>query len=399
VWDIEPGELIGKLPYSRLVSFPGTVRSFGKSRVLVGSADVFPEMIRDVPLLTQRLVSMMTDRVRYVLTENQRQEKMAALGKLSAGLAHELNNPASSAKRSALILTETIEALRLANTSLDRKSLNPDQRSAILHFERQALQHAQASPMLDSLAKSENEEKIQSWLEKNEVQDAGQLAPVLAEMSLEVSWLESFLHETNSEIFPDALRRIVWQVSAKKLAKEIESSTGRISDLVKAIKEYSFMDQTPIQDVDVHQGLENTLVMLAYKLKNRITIEKHLDQTIPRIYANGSELNLVWTNLIDNAADAMKAGGTLIIRTSSDANTVLVEIQDTGEGIPAEIQNKIFEPFFTTKKMGEGTGLGLDTVYRIIHKHHGNIRFDSQPGNTRFQVRLPIRGQSKEVKS
>jgi signal transduction histidine kinase len=393
IWDIEPGEILGKLPYSRLVSFPGTVRASTKSKVLIGSADVFPEMIRDAPLLTQRLVSMMTDRVRYVLTENQRQEKLAALGKLSAGLAHELNNPASSAKRSASALSDTLEALWKATSSLDRRNLNSEQRSVILQFERQALQHVQAPQMIDSLTQSENEERIQSWLEKKNVPDAWELAPVLAEMSLEISWLESLLQQTDDEVFPDALRRIVWQVSARKLTKEIESGTGRISELVRAIKEYSYMDQAAVQDVDIHQGLENTLVMLTYKLKHRIVVEKHFGATVHSVYANGSELNMVWTNLIDNAADAMKDGGTLTIRTTSDSVSILVEIHDTGAGIPAAIQHKIFEPFFTTKKMGEGTGLGLDTVYRIIQKHHGNIRFESQPGSTRFQVRLPIKAK------
>ena len=391
VWDIEPGEIIGKLPYSRWAFWQATMRAALASRVLVGSADLFPEMIRDAPLLTQRLVGMMSDRIRWVAREDQQKDKMAALGKLSAGLAHELNNPAASAKRSALALSEAMEALREATSHLDRQNLQVDQRMAILHFERQALQHTQAPVLMDSLTQSEKEEEITSWLEKHRVQDVRQLAHVLAETSLEVSWLESFKQQAGEEAFPDALRRIVWQVLARKLAKEIESSTGRISELVRAIKEYSYMDQAPVQEIDVHQGLESTLVMLKYKLKQGIAIEKQFDTTLPRIYAYGSELNQVWTNLIDNAADAMKDGGKLTIRTAPDSNCVLVEIRDTGAGIPTEIQGKIFEPFFTTKKMGEGTGLGLDTVYRIIRKHHGDVRVESQPGNTRFQVRLPFK--------
>jgi len=391
VWDIEPGEMTGKLPYSRLAHWPGTIRAVTATRVLVGSADLFPEMIRDAPLLTQRLVGMMSDRIRWVAREVQQKDKMAALGKLSAGLAHELNNPAASAKSAALALSEAIEALREATSRLDSRNLQADQRNAILHFERQALQHAQAPVLMDSLTQSEKEEEITSWLDKHRVQDARQLVPVLAETSLEVSWLEGFKQQAGDIAFPDALRRIVWQVLARKLTKEIEASTGRVSELVKAIKEYSYMDQAPIQEIDLHQGLESTLVMLKYKLKQGITIEKQFDETLPRVSAYGSELNQVWTNLIDNAADAMKNGGKLTIRTTPDHTFVLVEIRDTGTGIPTEIQGKIFEPFFTTKKMGEGTGLGLDTVYRIIRKHHGDVRVESQPGNTRFQVRLPFK--------
>jgi signal transduction histidine kinase len=391
VWDMEPGEVGGKLPYSRLTHYTGTLRAARESRVLVGSVDVFPEMIRDTPLLTQRLVGNMLDRTRWVTREIQQTEKLAALGKLSAGLAHELNNPAASAKRAALALSEAQEALREATSQLDARNLNSDQRKAILHFERQALLNTQAPELMDSLTQSEKEDEISSWLEKNKIQGGGKFAPVLAETSLEISWLEGLKQQVGEEALAEALMRIVSQVSARKLTKEIESSTGRISELVKAIKEYSYMDQAPLQEVDIHQGLENTLVMLKYKLKHGITIEKNFDKSLPRVCVSGSELNQVWTNLIDNAADAMKNGGKLGIRTALDQDCAVVEITDTGTGIPPEIQGKIFEPFFTTKKMGEGTGLGLDTVYRIIRRHHGSILVESKPGNTCFKVRLPLK--------
>lgn len=391
VWDMEPGEVGGKLPYSRLTHYTGSVRAAKTSRVLVGSVDIFPEMIRDTPLLTQRLVGMMLDRTRWVTRELQQTEKLAALGKLSAGLAHELNNPAASAKRAALALSEAQEALREATSQLDSRNLSQDQRKAILHFERQALLNTQAPELMDSLTQSEKEEEITDWLEKNKIQGGGRFAPVLAETSLEISWLEGLKQQAGAEILPEALMRIASQVSARKLTKEIESSTGRISELVKAIKEYTFMDQAPMQEIDIHQGIESTLVMLKYKLKHGINVEKDFAKNLPRVCAYGSELNQVWTNLIDNAADAMKNGGKLGIRTALDQDSVLVEIKDTGTGIAPEIQGKIFEPFFTTKKMGEGTGLGLDTVYRIIHRHRGNIQVDSKPGNTCFKVRLPLK--------
>jgi signal transduction histidine kinase len=214
---------------------------------------------------------------------------------------------------------------------------------------------------------------------------------VLAETNLDTSWLESLKQQAGTGAFLDSLMRIVSQVSARRLTKEIESSTARISELVKAIKEYSYMDQAPVQEIDIHDGIESTLVMLKYKLKHGIEVEKKFDKTLPPVSAYGSELNQLWTNLIDNAADAMKNGGKLTIRTGLDRNFVRVDVIDTGPGIPEEIQGKIFDPFFTTKKMGEGTGLGLDTVNRIVRKHHGNIHVESKPGNTCFRVRLPLK--------
>jgi signal transduction histidine kinase len=388
------GEIVGKLPYSRLTVWPGSFRAITPGRILSGSTDLFPEMTRNTPLIVQRMVSIMSDRIRSTTKEEQQRDRMAALGKLSAGLAHELNNPAASAKRAALGLSEAQEALREATARLDNISLTTEQRKTIVHFEHQAVQRTLAPILLDSLAQSEQEEEIATWLQENGVQDGWKLAPVLVETGLDSSWLESFQQKFGREGFSDALMRIVSQVLAKKLTKEIEASTGRISELVRAIKEYSYMDQAPIQEIDIHHGIENTLVMLQYKLKHGIKVERLYDANLPPVCAYGGELNQVWTNILDNAADAMKEGGTLTIRTSLDRDCVVVEISDTGKGIPKELHHKIFEPFFTTKKMGEGTGLGLDTVWRIVRKHHGDVRVKSNAGDTRFEIRLPLKQPS-----
>lgn len=386
----QAGDIVGKLPYSRLTQWPGTFRAITAGRVLYGSTDLFPEMTRETPVTVQRLVSIMSDRIRYTTKEDQQRDKMAALGKLSAGLAHELNNPAASAKRAALALSEAQDALREATARLDHRDLSAEQRKSISHLERQAMQRAQAPILQDSLAVSELEDEITSWMKKNGVGERHGSAAILAEAGLDVPWLED-LQAKAGDALSDTISRIASQVLAKRLTKEIESSTGRISELVKAIKEYSYMDQAPLQEVDVQHGIENTLVMLRYKLKQGVTIERNYQSNLPRVCAYGGELNQVWTNLIDNAADAMQKGGTLSIRTSMEDDCVVVEFRDTGSGIPKEIQHRIFEPFFTTKKMGEGTGLGLDTAWRIVRKHHGTIRVESEPGNTRFQIRLPLK--------
>jgi signal transduction histidine kinase len=243
----------------------------------------------------------------------------------------------------------------------------------------------------DEFARVEREEAIQEWLENHKVADAWKLAPLLAEANLLNEHLESFAMVTGKSLGPE-LMRFGTLLEMDRIASELEHSTARISDLIKAIKEYSYMDQAPSQEIDVKHSLETTLIIMNHKLKHGITVTREYSPELPKLMAYGSELNQVWTNLIDNAADAMQGKGKLTVRAQPENDYVLVEIIDNGPGIPAEVQSRIFEPFFTTKGVGDVTGLGLDVVFRIIKKMHGQINVKSVPGETKFHVRIPIKG-------
>jgi len=286
-------------------------------------------------------------------------------------------------------LREALEKEREANLRLSRHSLYTEQRELIAGFEREAWQQ-KIGVDGDPLAQSDREEAIRVWLENRQAPDAWKVAPVLADSGVGVGKLEALAAGVGDRALGDVLKRSSSLLTVFKLTVEIETSTRRISDLVRAIKEYSYMDQAPLQDVDVHQGIESTLTILGHWLKRGVTVVRDYDPSLPRVCAYGSELNQVWTNLIDNAIGAMHGEGEIRIRTARENDSVLVEIGDNGPGIPKEIQPRIFEPFFTTKPVGEGTGLGLDTVYRIVTRHHGDIRVESKPGDTRFRVRLPV---------
>jgi signal transduction histidine kinase len=241
------------------------------------------------------------------------------------------------------------------------------------------------------LEQSDREELIASWLEEHRIDEAWKISSNLVEGGIDADALESISGKLQASAFTDLLGRINAQLAVAKLANEIKASTARISELVGAIKEYTYMDQASVQEVDIHKGLENTLLILKYKLrKKNIEVTRDYAEDLPHIKAYGSELNQVWTNLIVNAVDAMSEGGRLKVRTKREPVDLMVEIRDNGSGVPASVKSRIFEPFFTTKPVGEGTGLGLDTVARIVRKHRGNIRFESKPGDTCFQVRLPF---------
>ena len=388
VFDLEPGEVTGVLPFSRMKQFLASGRALTDSRALRFPAALFPELVQRMPVLTQRLVGLMSDRIREMTRMEQQRDRLASLGKLSAGLAHELNNPASAATRAASQLRKMLTKIRNASLELGRRDLTPTQKAEIEKMEASFTQPDVIPP--DALTISDLEDQIDSLLRSHGQNDLWMLAAGLAQRNIKPEAVESLFANLDAETARAALVRISASVEIASLLHEIESSTSRISDLVGAIKEYTHMDQAPVQNVDLVRSLETTLTILNHKLKRGVTVQREYDPAPLLVNSFGSELNQVWTNIIDNAIDAMQGTGELRIRTYRDDNCAVVEIRDNGPGIPEEVQPHIFEPFFTTKGVGEGTGLGLDTVQRIVKKHRGNIQLNSKPGDTRFQVWLPL---------
>ncbi len=385
---IGAGSVTGVLPFSRMKQFTVSGRAVKESRILRFPATLFPDLVQKMPELAKRLVGLMSDRIREVTRMEQQQDRLAGLGKLSAGLAHELNNPASAAKRAASQLRDILKKIRDASLELGRRDLSPAQKAEIEKLENFFIQRHEPPP--DALTTSDIEEQLDSLLRSHGQNDLWQLAADLARKSVKPEMLESLFSILDAGTARAALVRIAASVEIANLLNEIESSTSRISDLVRAIKEYTYMDQAPVQNVDVVKGLETTLTILNHKLKRGVEVQRDYQRIPFLVNSFGSELNQIWTNLIDNAIDAMGGKGELRVRTYREDNCVVVEIGDNGPGISPEIRSHIFEPFFTTKGVGEGTGLGLDTVQRIVKKHRGSIQVESKPGDTRFEVRLPL---------
>ena len=392
VRDLHPGEVSGVLPFSRMKNYSLGARATSEARLLRFPKSLFPELVHRMPELATRLVGLMSDRIREVTRFEQQRDRLAALGKLSAGLAHELNNPASAAKRASSQLRELLVRVRDASHELGRRQLTEAQREEIEKLESSFTQtdtHA-----LNPLVIADLEDQLDSLLRSHGQNDLWQLAADLARRNFQPEALEHLFEMLDADSARAALVRISASVEIAGLLNEIESSTSRISDLVKAIKEYTFMDQAPVQNVDIVKTLENTLTILNHKLKKGVEVERDYQKVPLLVNSFGSELSQVWTNIIDNAIDAMGGSGKLHVRTYRRDECVVVEIADNGPGIPPEVEPRIFEPFFTTKGVGEGTGLGLDTVQRIVKKHRGSIQVHSKPGDTRFQVWLPLAASS-----
>jgi signal transduction histidine kinase len=385
---LDAGDVTGVLPFSRMKRATLNGRAVTESRVLRFPASQFPELVQKMPELAKRLVGLMSDRIRETTRLEQQKDRLAALGKLSAGLAHELNNPASAAKRATSQLREILIRIRNASHELGRRELTPAQKAEIEKLEASFVQHDGLPP--DALTINDLEDQIDSLLRSHGQNDLWQLAADLARKNIKPAALESLFSILDPDTARAALVRIAASVEVAGLLNEIESSTSRISDLVGAIKEYTYMDQAPVQNVDIVKSLEVTLTILNHKLKKGVVVKRDYPKEPLLINSFGSELNQVWTNIIDNAIDAMNGKGELRVRAFREDPCVVVEIGDNGPGISPQVQAHIFEPFFTTKGVGEGTGLGLDTVQRIVKKHRGNIQVDSKPGDTRFQVWLPL---------
>jgi signal transduction histidine kinase len=370
-------------------TYGATVRTTADSSFLAVRAREFERVFRDwFPMAVHLLQGLFLGQRNMSSVIGQR-ERLLALGKLSAGLTHELNNPAAAAGRAAHDLRDRITHMRHKLAMIADGSLERDQLKQLVLAQDEFVEKARHAPDLTPLQTSDAEDELTDWLDDHDVTEGWQLAPVFVAAGLSVDDLDKVAGTVPEDSIEGALRWLAYTVETEGLLSEIIDSTARISALVNAARQYSQMDRAPHQWLDLHEGLFATLTMLKPKFGS-IKLVKELDKSLPRIPGYPAELNQVWTNLIDNARDAMDGEGTLTVRTRREGDCAVVEIEDTGPGIPPEIRTRIFEPFFTTKPVGQGTGLGLDVSFRVVvNRHHGDLRVTSEPGHTVFTVLLP----------
>ncbi|MHA2098376.1 MAG: CoA-binding protein [Candidatus Kariarchaeaceae archaeon] len=385
------GEIVGETSIFEEKQYESTAIARSEVHAISINKDQMDRLIEISPHASRAMFQTILARLRSRQTLLQQSEKMAQLGTLSAGLAHELNNPSAAVSRGSNLMTEAMNKLLDSQMKVRDHAYNEDQITYLEELVKLAKKSATSSPDLGSMARTELEERIEEYLEDHGVENAWEHAPFLAFMQPTAAQFEKL-----SQLFDlDDINLIIGylsnMVAAYSLFNEVYHGAERISSIVKALKEYSYLDQAPVGEIDLHQGINNTLVILRNKLKSGITINKDYDLEIPKVEAYGSELNQVWTNLIDNAAYALHGEGEITLRTRLNGDWVTIEIIDNGTGIPEDIKNKIFNPFFTTKPPGQGSGLGLDISYNIIvNKHRGDMKVFSQPGNTCFRITIPV---------
>jgi signal transduction histidine kinase len=393
VMEWRAGDVSGLLPYSRLIRTPGEVLAEEPSEIAFVSGEHFPDMIRECHEVTAILVHVMLDRARHFTSSDLHVEKMASLGKLAAGLAHELNNPASAVVRSAQVLAGCIVEVEAAARALGTARLSETQRAAVDRFAERCRQPG-AQKALSPVERADREAALEQWLERHGADTA--TAESLAGVSVSIEELEALAGVLSGAPLDVVLNWAATVCTTRKLTSEIESAATQIHNLVKAVKGFTYMDQSTIPaPVDVGQGLADTLAVLRAKArKKNVQIALTADPSLPRVEGFGGELNQVWQNLIDNALDAVPESGHVTVTASRGDQSVIVQVVDDGSGIPPDVRDRIFDPFFTTKAIGEGTGLGLDIVQRLVRRHSGEIDVESQPGRTEFRVTLPLRGSS-----
>ena len=390
---MKPGMFTGEITLLLDIPWIASARVGKAAKLFRLGQDDFWRMLSTCHAVARQIFQSAANKMRNLEGYSQQREKLASLGTMAAGLAHELNNPASAAHRAAAHLRETTDKAQALLCQLS-KILSHDQWHQLALASQDAAERLAKAPALDHIERSDRADKIATWLQARSVATPWDLAPTFVSAGVDISWLEELAGKLPAESHADALGWLESRLNLKLLLSQIEQSAGRIAELVKAVKSYSYMDQSPMQEVDIHDGIESTLTMLGHKLKN-VTLNRAFDRSIPRLMAYGSELNQVWTNLIDNAIDAVKGAGKICVGTCQEDNQLVVEIVDNGPGIPPDVQAHMFEPFYTTKPVGSGTGLGLIISNRIVaERHGGEIEFESKPGETRFKVRLPIKRKS-----
>ena len=371
--------------------YMASMRALDDSEFFVLSAADFGRLMRDWFPMALHLLEGLTVGMRDRQAAVSERQRLAALGVLSAGLMHELNNPAAAASRATGALRQRVAGMRHKLAMLAAGKVPPDRLNALVALQEDVIERAAKAPTLTAMQAADREDELGDWMEQHGVTGAWDIAPVFAQGGIDVDCMIEIEAKVDSGLLDQAVHWIGYALETEQLMSDIEDATGRVSSLVAAAKQYSQMDRAAHQWIDVHTGIESTLVMLTHKIGNGVKVVKDYDRSLPEVPAHPAELNQVWTNLIDNAVQAMHGVGTLTIKTYRDENYVIVSVGDTGPGVPEELRKRVFEPFFTTKPVGEGTGLGLDISYRIVvNGHGGDIVLISKPGDTQFQVRLPI---------
>jgi signal transduction histidine kinase len=360
-------------------------------RLAVVAPDDFRRLVFSQPPVHRRVMQQVVPVMRSVTSIEQHRERLASLGTMAAGLAHELNNPAAAARRAAAELTEALAVISSALARFVESGIERAEAQQLLHLQQRALSQAADATALDSLSAADAEDEMLERLEALGVPEPWRLAEPLSAAGLDQAWLDAVAGLAGPATGA-ALRWVTASLTADRLAAELQDSTDRISALVTAVKDYSYMDRGGLIEIDLHEGLDSTLTMLGYKLKHAaVDVRRDYDRTLPKLTVHGSELNQVWTNLLDNAIDAVGEKGTVTVATQADGSCAVVEITDDGAGIPPDVRERIFDPFFTTKDVGHGTGLGLATARGIVvDRLDGSLTVESQPGRTTFRVRLPF---------